>query len=71
MNMIKVETFTGSKNLVEYAKRDSEYTVSWGETNFEISYEAINDILNHLFVKSNTWYPFGASTFWVNLIKLL
>lgn len=61
MSIIKIETFTGSKNLVQYTKGKSEYAVSWGETNFKVSYEAINDILNNLFVKSDTWYPLGAS----------
>lgn len=61
MNKIKVETFTGSKNLVQYTKGEYEYTVSWGETNFEVSYAAINDILNNLHVRSDTWYPLGAS----------
>jgi len=61
MNKIKVETFTGGKNLVQYTKGESEYTVSWGETNFEVSYAAFNDILNNLLVRSDTWYPLGAS----------
>lgn len=60
MDIIKINTLTGSKNKIEYVKNKSEYNVVWSKTKFRITTIEIADILNYYFINIDIWLPLGA-----------